>query len=125
MRTPFLWIPTLAAALFLSACGIGNGDDLTDVIVSPHDGAAVHGSGTDAVQFKAIGVYQAMGQYSVSYTKDLNTANWTTSDGANTTVDAQGLATCIGHTPTPAIVTASRKNDAGDTISGGAFLACD
>jgi hypothetical protein len=93
MRTPFLWIPTLAAALFLSACGIGNGDDLTDIIVSPHDGAAVHGSGTDAVQFKAIGVYQAMGQYSVSYTKDLNTANWITSDGANTTVDAQGLAT--------------------------------
>lgn len=109
--------------MFLAGCGV-SGDDLTDVIVSPHDGAAVHGSGTDTAQFKAIGVYQTPGMYQVSYTQDLKDAQWSTSDAVNTAIDAQGLATCVGHTAIPAIVTASHKSTAGDTIRGGAFLNC-
>lgn len=124
MRRPSLLISILAATVFLWACGVSS-DDLTAIILSPHNGTAIHGSGTDTVQFQAVGVYQVIGQYSISFTRNLTDAHWTTSDGANTTIDAQGLATCTGHTPVPAIVTASHKGTNGDTISGGAFLTCD
>lgn len=124
MRQRPVLIPCLAAAAVLCGCGVDSGE-LADIIVSPHDGAAIHGSGTETVQFKAIGVYQTPGVSSTSFTQDLNNARWTTSDSANTTVDAQGLATCAGHTPVPAIITASRKGVNDDTISGGAFLTCD
>jgi hypothetical protein len=66
-------IPCLAAAAVLCVCGLDRGE-LTDIIVSPHDGAAIHGSGPETVQFKAIGVYQTSGVSSTSLTQDLNNA---------------------------------------------------
>lgn len=123
MRHRLALIPGLAAAAVLCGCGVDSGE-LTDIIVSPHDGAAIHGSGTDT-PFKVLGVYQTPGMSSTSFTQNLKHARWTTSDGANTTIDAQGLATCSGHTPVPAIITAFHKGLNDDTISGGAFLNCD
>jgi hypothetical protein len=124
VRHRLVLISCLAVTAVLCGCGTSN-DDLTGIIVSPHDGAAVHGSGADTVQFKAVGVYQTQGMYQINFTQGLNDARWTTSDSANSTIDVQGLATCTGHTPAPAIVTACHRGTAGDTIRGGAFVACD
>jgi hypothetical protein len=74
---------------------------------------------TDSVMFKATGNYAA---YDVGYygpnakaactarisdsSQTLTQVTWSTSDSINTSIDANGIATCLGTTTSPATITA-------------------
>ena len=112
---------TLIAALssFVSAgCGSSR-QALVSVTVSPASAIAAHGSANDTVRFTAMGNYAT---YNRGYqgpnatavcliripdsSRPLSEVTWSTSDSVNTSVDASGLATCLGTTAEPATITA-------------------
>jgi hypothetical protein len=107
------------STLLLAGCGGLSNEALVSVTLSPSAGTATHGAATDAVTFKATGDYAA---YDVGYygpnakavctakisdaSQTLTQVTWSTSDSINTSIDANGVATCLGTTTSPATITA-------------------
>jgi hypothetical protein len=87
----------------------------------------------DNVQFTAIGWYaevQACGYGDCGLGEPnkrvtLTNAKWTTSDPAHTSVDSNGLASCLAPSLTPATVTATASGGQFGPISGNAILVCE
>lgn len=106
------------AALLGAGCGSSK-QALVSVSVSPSTGTATHGSTNNTVRFAAAGNYATYdrGYYGPNASavcliripdssRPLTQVTWSTSDPANTSVDASGLATCINATAETATITA-------------------
>jgi hypothetical protein len=112
-------IPAVIATLILTGCGLSSKEALVSVTVSPSAASATHSSATDTITFKATGNYAAydVGYYGPNATavcdikisdmsQTLTQVTWSTSDPINTSIDAHGVATCLGATTSPATITA-------------------
>ncbi len=122
----------LATTMALAGCG-GHHEALVSLTISPAAGTATHGSASNTVQFTATGNFESTDAVGGSVclipgppdkTRVLDNANWTTSDSANTSVDANGLATCLGTTAAPATITALASGICGGEKAT-ARLNCD
>lgn len=124
------------AALLLVGCGSSN-QALVSVTVSPATGSATHGSANNTVHFVAGGNYATYdsGYYGPNATavclihipdssRPLTQVTWSTSDSANTSIDANGLATCVGTTAEPATITAFASGVCGG-VKATAGLTCN
>ena len=118
-----------SALIPLGACG--SGETLVSISVTPASTAASSSAPNNTVQFTAMGNYAPSycgGQYappcSINQTQALNTATWSTSDSANTSIDPKGLATCLSPTAVAAKIIASAQGASG-LVSGKADLTCN
>ena len=125
-------LTALAANAALTGCG-SHHEALVSLTISPPAGIATYGSASDAVQFTATGNFNSTDAVGGSVclipsppdkTRVLNNANWTTSDSVNTSVDANGLATCLGTTAVPATITAVASGICGG-VKATATLSCN
>jgi len=118
-------------------CGASSSEALVSVTVSPSAGTATHGAAKDTVTFKATGNYAAydIGYYGPNATavceikvsdmsQTLTQVTWSTSDSTNTSIDANGVATCLGTTTSPATITALASGICGGEKAK-ATLTCD
>jgi hypothetical protein len=134
-RSGFLMVVVIAA-LVSTRCGSSK-QALVSITVNPPSGTATHGSANDAVTFKATGNYTAYdtdnrlpNQGLVCAVKvpdssqPLAAVTWSTSDSINTSVDANGVATCLGPTATSATITAQASGVCG-VERGNATLTCN
>jgi hypothetical protein len=124
-----------SAISILAGCG-SQREALVSINISPATGTATHGSAKDTVQFTANGNFGTFGSYENSTatgtcllhasdkTRTLTEVNWTTSDSVNSSVDANGVATCLGTTAAPATVTAEASGICGG-IKATATLSCN
>ena len=120
---------------FLVGCG-SQREALVSISIGPASGTATHGSVNDTVQFTANGNFGTFGSYDNStatatcllHTSDkirpLTEVNWTTSDSVNTSIDANGVGTCLGTTTAPATVTALASGICGG-VKATATLSCN
>jgi hypothetical protein len=117
-----------AGLLFMLAlAGCGTTTELIGITdVSPHVGNATHDKGQNTVQYTATGIFgDGYGYGSCCFTTGpITDARWKTSDPVNTTINKNGLATCLGPTVAPVKITASVSDDYGN-FSGSAVLACE
>ena len=98
----------------MSDCG-SEKEFLAAVQVTPAGGTATAGPTKNTVQFAAIGWYAPIagcgyggcGLADPDKSQNLTSATWKTSDTFNTSVDANGLASCLSPTSTPATITAT------------------
>lgn len=132
------FIVTVVMAALTASIGCGSSKNaLVSITVSPSSGVATRGSANDAVTFKATGNYTAYdtdnrlpNQGLVCAVKvpdssqPLATVTWSTSDSINTSVDTNGVATCLGQTVTPATITALASGVCG-AEQGNATLTCN
>ena len=127
LHSRFLTLIAIAASLMWADCGASK-DALVSITVNPSSGTATHGSANDTVTFKATGNYTAYDTDNrqpsrglvcavkvPDSSKPLGGMTWTTSDSTNTSVDANGVATCLAATPSPATITASASGACGST----------
>jgi hypothetical protein len=130
----------ILAALIATSAWLGCGSSreaLVSVAVSPLRGIATHGSENDTVTFKATGNYAAYdtdnrlpNQGLVCAVKvpdssqPLTAVTWSTSDSINTSVDANGVASCLGTTSAPVTITATASGVCGN-VKSTAALACN
>ncbi len=128
-------LTALAANVALTGCG-SQREALVSINISPATGTATHGSANDTVQFTANGNFGTFGSYENSTatatcllhtsdkTRTLTEVNWTTSDSVNSSVDANGMATCLGTTAAPATITALASGICGG-VKAAATLSCN
>ena len=90
----------ITAIMALSTCGYD--EQLVSITVAPAVVVRTANSNNNSVQFTAAGNYSVScppnsTTYSCnpSITKPLTNPTWSTSDAANTAIDAKGLATCV------------------------------
>ena len=130
-------IPVVIATLLLTGCGLSSDEALVSVTVSPSAATATHGAAQDTVTFKATGNYAAydVGYYGPNATavceikssdmsQTLTEVTWSTSDSINTSIDANGIATCLGTTTSPATITALASGICGGEKAK-AMLTCN
>ena len=102
-----------------SGCGVSSNEALVSVTVSPSAAIATHGVAKDTVTFKATGNYAAydVGYYGPNATavceikssdmsQTLTQVPGSASDSTNISIDANGVATCLGTTTSSATITA-------------------
>ncbi len=128
-------IAAVVATVALAGCGAQH-EALVSVNISPATATATHGSANDTVRFTANGNFGTFGSYANSTatatclvhssdkTRTLTQVNWTTSDSVNTSVDANGVATCLGTTAGPATITSLASGICGG-VKGTAALSCN
>ena len=135
-HSSFLAVAAIAPSLMWTGCGSSK-EALVSVTVSPTSASATHGSASDTVTFKATGHYSAYDTDNRQPSRGLVCAvkvpdssnpvagvTWSTSDSTNTTIDASGVARCVGATSTPATITAVASGACGDE-DGTAMLTCN
>jgi hypothetical protein len=127
-------VAAVAAVFALAGCGDSLHEALTSVTVTPSTVSATHGSANNTIQFMASGGFATFGTYhdstataacrlhTVDTTRPLTQVTWTTSDSTNTSVNANGLATCTGSTT--ATITALASGICGG-VMGTATLTCN
>jgi hypothetical protein len=120
----------------LLGCGSSK-EALVSVSVLPPAATATHGTSNDVVLFTVNGNYSSydngyMGTNAagacaakvVENTKQITNVAWSTSDTVNTSVDSNGIATCLGVTTTPATITALASGICGG-VKSTAALTCE
>lgn len=122
-------------ALAFAGCG-SRREALVAITISPASATAAHGFPNRTVQFAADGDFGTYGTYQdstataicISKTADashsLDQVTWATSDPTNTSIDAHGLATCLGMTAAPATISAKAMGICGG-VKGTATLTCN
>ena len=135
----FRYVATLLAALAAPlwvSCGSSK-EALVSMTLSPVAGTATHGSANNKVAFRATGNF---GTYDNSYmnsratavcllhasdkSRTLTSVTWSTSDSLNTSIDASGLATCLGTTVEPATISAADSGVCGG-VKTTSTLSCN
>lgn len=129
----FVLLTGLAAAAVLSGCGADR-EVLVTMTISPPSGTATHNSTSDTVQFTATGNFNnadviggaaCVIPIAPDKIQVLNNATWTTSDPANTSVDTNGQAKCLGATNLPANITAVASSGLCGGVKATATLVCN
>ena len=132
-RLRLLALVVLAATtLGISGCGLDQ-EYLVAVQVVPSSGTAIAGSAGNTVAFRAIAWYAPMdcsSSYSCNPTKanksqQLTNGTWSTSDSAKTSINANGLATCLLPTSVPVTITATGQGGYYGPIKGTGTLVCN
>ena len=131
-----IFVIVLAGTWALVGCGSGSGHEaLVSVSVTPSAGNATHGSANNTVQFSATGNFEKpVGAFGnerqlcstmlIDSSRPLSQVGWETSDTANTSIDANGVATCLAATAAPATITALASGTCGG-VKGTATLTCN
>lgn len=113
-----------AVLAITAGCGLDKSQLIGIANVTPPMAVAKYGTPQNTVQFTAMGRYAVPGANCCDVLQVVKGAQWTTSDAVNTSIDKNGLATCLGLTVTPATITASVTNENG-THSNSAHLVCE
>jgi hypothetical protein len=131
-------VPLIVFAMMapaLSGCGSPK-HALIAISVNPTAASATHGSPDDTVTFTATGNF---GTYDIGWsnqaratcvlraadtTQPVTALTWSTSDPSNTRIDAHGMATCVGPTPSPVTIRGLATGICGGVAST-ASLTCN
>jgi hypothetical protein len=127
-------LAVLATLLWVSC---GSEEALVSMTVNPVAATATHGSASNTVSFRASGNF---GTYDNSYmnsratgvcllhafdkSRTLTSVTWAISDSLNTSIDANGSATCLGTTGEPATISAVASGVSGG-IKANSTLSCN
>jgi hypothetical protein len=132
----FVTLLAVLATLLWVSCGSSK-EALVSMTVSPVAATATHGSANNTVTFQATGNF---GTYDNSYmnsratgvcllhafdkSRTLTSVTWATSDSVSTSIDANGLATCLSTTAEPATISAVASGVCGG-IRATSTLSCN